>query len=430
MVINNQYKFLFIHVPKAAGTSITAALGRVTRYGDLEIGGSAFGEAIHQAYHERFGLEKHSTAAEVQNIIGMADWHGFFTFAFVRNPFLRACSAFEYARHPDRKWLENECKLRDAMRGFQTFAEFVHSGLWDETDGPGRIFMPQTAWTHMPSPEGSFQAVDFVGSAESIDVDLEYCAAMTGAAEIGTAHAPVPLLNRGPRHQLADMLTPDCIAPIIAKYAVDFEAFGYSTDPLCVLEPPLARQATPSAGRRVASGAAARPAFHPAAAPGNSWLAEAQDEAVRPLYEELDLSAPLHGTGWYEPERDGHLTWRWTGPTRSFTLGLPLKPDSNYELVLDFDSPEQLRPGEFTAQLNHAPLSIELAGEQQARLWSYTGHAVLPRVQLALSPDLARLKFDTARTQQVSLDDDRLLGVVVRRLAWRRLEWSSPGAPA
>ena len=45
-IINQSKKFIFVHVPKAAGTSVTSAFSKYTSYQDLEIGGAKFGESI------------------------------------------------------------------------------------------------------------------------------------------------------------------------------------------------------------------------------------------------------------------------------------------------------------------------------------------------------------------------------------------------
>ena len=59
-IINNSYKFIFGHIPKAAGTTITNQLSAYTNYCDLEIGGTCFGEKIQPAYKKRFNISKHS----------------------------------------------------------------------------------------------------------------------------------------------------------------------------------------------------------------------------------------------------------------------------------------------------------------------------------------------------------------------------------
>ena len=97
-IINNSQGFLFVHVPKAAGSSVVNALCEYTRYCDLEIGATAFGEAIQGPYVKRFGLAKHSTAQQLKTLVGDEAWSRYFTFSFVRNPYHRMFSAFRFLR--------------------------------------------------------------------------------------------------------------------------------------------------------------------------------------------------------------------------------------------------------------------------------------------------------------------------------------------
>jgi len=82
-IINHSFNFVFVHVPKAAGTSVTSILSKYTNYCDLEIGATEFGEYIQPAYKKRFGLAKHSPARDIRNLVGAVAWSKFFTFSFV-----------------------------------------------------------------------------------------------------------------------------------------------------------------------------------------------------------------------------------------------------------------------------------------------------------------------------------------------------------
>src|SRR5271165_5684282 len=139
MIINNTFQFIFVHVPKAAGTSLTNHLSKFSRYCDLEIGGTSLGEALQPEFKRRYGLSKHSSAREIRETIGEDIWHKYFTFGFVRNPYERAFSIFHFA-----KKMFSEQQHREAyaeMQHYNSFAEFIQSDFY-QTEGPDRIFNP------------------------------------------------------------------------------------------------------------------------------------------------------------------------------------------------------------------------------------------------------------------------------------------------
>lgn len=40
MIVNHTHKFIFVHVPKSAGTSVTQMFSEYSSYRDLEVGGT------------------------------------------------------------------------------------------------------------------------------------------------------------------------------------------------------------------------------------------------------------------------------------------------------------------------------------------------------------------------------------------------------
>ncbi len=166
-IINNSKKFVFVHVPKAAGTSVTNALSKYTTYQDLEIGATHFGEKIQPAYKKRFGLGKHTPASGIRSVIGKDKWDEMFTFSIVRNPYDRIISTFKFLN----KWEGTPEKYKEDLRKFKNINEYILSDIWEESDGPDYIFKPQTFWL-TDEEDRSKVIVDYVGKLETIDSDL------------------------------------------------------------------------------------------------------------------------------------------------------------------------------------------------------------------------------------------------------------------
>lgn len=93
MIISTSRNFAFVHVPKCAGTSMTRALRKTLSVNDIFVAGSLKeAPAARQLFRERLGLEKHSTASQMMDLLGGDVWRSLFSFAFVREPLDRLFS--------------------------------------------------------------------------------------------------------------------------------------------------------------------------------------------------------------------------------------------------------------------------------------------------------------------------------------------------
>jgi hypothetical protein len=218
MIVNHTHKFIFVHVPKAAGTSLTLLLSKLTAYRDQEIGGTAFGESIQDHYSKNFGLRKHSSAVEISNVVSPIEWNTYFKFAFVRHPIKRLISAYQFLS----KWegLPEEAKRRLApVNGVDTFLE---SRLWRKWDGPDNIFCPQVRWLAAEGGMGKVM-VDYVGKLETMEADL---AKISERICVELSFDQLPKMNRTEYDkpvEISDALASD----LRSHYARDFELFQY-----------------------------------------------------------------------------------------------------------------------------------------------------------------------------------------------------------
>ena len=227
-IINNSHNFIFVHVPKAAGSSITNALCAYTRYCDLEIGVTVFGEAIQGPYLSKFGLSKHSPARQLKVLVGDDAWARYFTFSFVRNPYSRAFSAFRFLR----SWAvpNNEAFTRE-VRQFSSFDEFVLSDMCGSVNGTDNIFMPQAHWLRS-GPDNIKPLVNFVGKVENIGHDLGHIFTTIGLDKTFDDPVSVPKSNVTVGEKGDASLSEAAIRKLQSLYKVDFDAFGYSLEPV------------------------------------------------------------------------------------------------------------------------------------------------------------------------------------------------------
>ena len=106
MIICHSKRFIFIHIQKTGGTSVELALEPMLSWSDLILGSSAFGEMIDAHYKSRFGLSKHSSLAEIENICGKQICRSYAVFATVRHPLDRLCSVYNYVGSKVHDWAE------------------------------------------------------------------------------------------------------------------------------------------------------------------------------------------------------------------------------------------------------------------------------------------------------------------------------------
>lgn len=224
MIVNHSHQFIFVHVPKAAGTSVSELFSKYSAYSDLEVGGTELGEALQHAYKRRFNLTKHSTAEEIRAVVGNATWDKYYSFAFVRDPYARAQSTFHFMK----RWHGNKDMQRLAfMDDLDDFKSYVMSDVFAKQKAH-RLLWPQKRWL---VDEAGKLMVDHVGRLETLDQDIhKILSTAPGLVKVGGA-GEAPQKNRSASTDAAlyELLStdPEAEKRIFEAYREDFEAFGY-----------------------------------------------------------------------------------------------------------------------------------------------------------------------------------------------------------
>jgi hypothetical protein len=191
VVVNDQYSFVFVHIPKVAGTSISRALQSISGTNT---------SAMH-------GKTKHETAKEFLDRVQGTQFFDYRFFAFVRNPWDRFASLHRYLltskvgkKHPVPK---NLCDFALMLAEREPWVESLHS------------IRAQSAFV-----EDSF---DFVGRYEALERDFATICHRLGIS------AMLPRVN-ATTTQPVDyrQLFDDRSAAVIAeRYQDDIRRFGY-----------------------------------------------------------------------------------------------------------------------------------------------------------------------------------------------------------
>jgi len=216
-VINNTHKFIFVHIPKNAGTTANSMLSSFTYWNDIELGGTVYGEALATLYIKRFGIGKHARANQVRNLVGEKTWENYFKFAFVRNPYARAFSVYRFLK----KWRNWDGS--QAMEGFKTFEEFLTSDLFKNNPGPDSIFMPQHSW--IEDMNGN-PLLDYTGKVEQIEKAFRFISSKVGI-KLDTGNVPIKN-DSGAPDEFRTAYSEAAINIVTQRYQRDFRAFDYS----------------------------------------------------------------------------------------------------------------------------------------------------------------------------------------------------------
>jgi hypothetical protein len=204
---------MFVHIEKAAGSSIQQALWphagkpaksslrrRLASLGGLNrVGG------LYRAV--QFG--EHATADEVRSCLPPEVYNGLFKFAFARNPWDRVVSRYAHLlRSTDRHRHGFISKL-------EKFEDFLK---WEIERGSAQ-------YPYVTDAQGKL-IVDFVGHYESLAEDFaKVCARLKIKAEL-------PHANVSEHRDYRSYYTPETRDVVAKEFQKDIEMFGYTFDGL------------------------------------------------------------------------------------------------------------------------------------------------------------------------------------------------------
>lgn len=182
---------LFIHIPKAAGTSIN-----MTLFGNMGLG--------------------HLRAKDYINIFGFLNYKSFFKFSIVRNPYDRFESAYNFLLNGGMN-SQDQSFANKYLVGYNDINDFIQNGFISSN-------MIKN-WTHFV-PQYKYVCVnkqltvDFIGKLENISKDFAYISNIIGIK--------CDLLNINYHNKNeSSMLTCESKKILSEFYTKDFELFEY-----------------------------------------------------------------------------------------------------------------------------------------------------------------------------------------------------------
>ena len=207
-MIGYHKKFVFVHIPKNGGTSVSRVLRHYALPPHKYLAHWALRRMGHFGQKDPFNIHMdHSTAQECRAILGPARYDDFFTFTVVRDPWRRLYSSYRYSR-----MVEGRTHYDEAMKySFEDFVEFL---------ADNQPLAPQLGFV---VDETGQIMVDFVAKLERLDEDFAHVCAQIGI------NRSLPHKNKSTRSR-PEAITPRAVERIGQLYADDIAAFGYAPD--------------------------------------------------------------------------------------------------------------------------------------------------------------------------------------------------------
>lgn len=190
-VVGLRKKFIFIHVPKVAGTAVRHVIGEPP-------------------------LGRQHLPWWVYQQASPSLFDRFYKFSFVRDPVDRVFSGYKYLKlggnqHGDRE-------VSKYLERYEKFGDFVEGEIIEGSMVYHPIFRPQS-W-YLCDWNGEVK-VDFLGRFESISVDFEQVARRIKLK----GHNGLPVLNK--TKNVAENISNDVKEMIAQAYKDDYKIFGY-----------------------------------------------------------------------------------------------------------------------------------------------------------------------------------------------------------
>ena len=192
-MINHDKKYIFIHKPKTGGTSIEQLLFKVDGI-DIKSKPMRFlPEPIRNKYtvgslggNQHWPIDKFEITSQ----------ENYFCFTFVRNPYSRIISEYEWQK-------------RELKKSFKNFKQFLKTGTY-------------VPWHQESQYEFINENIDFIGRFENFQRDIDII-----CDKIGISRQEPPHKNKTNHTHYTEYYDDETREIVTGRYAKDIEYFGY-----------------------------------------------------------------------------------------------------------------------------------------------------------------------------------------------------------
>ena len=208
MLISDSHQFVFVHVRKAAGTSLRHILEQVSLAKNNQLWYKMLSRNGFKVDYHKHSFRKHSALIEAEKSMPEGVFENYFKFAFVRNPWDRLVSEFEYIKTQNT---HSRYKKLSQM----TFEQYIE-------------FQGKRASAHqfnvLSNKKGEL-GLDYVGKFERLDESLVYI-----SEKINLDCSQIPHINKIKRQPFQSYYNDATAERVSELWVKDIEVFDYQFD--------------------------------------------------------------------------------------------------------------------------------------------------------------------------------------------------------
>lgn len=218
MIISTEYNFIFVHVPKTAGDSVTRALEPFARPLKRTIWKSIRRRLPLKDKVETVYLRKHDPASRAIARLGREVWDSFHSFAVVRNPFDHAVSHYEFMK----QFRIPSVARKVAAMSFSEYLDYrAKPPFWNDT-----FFARLPNQSYFLTDAKGEIAVGRLVRFEELSTDFPAACLEIGLGEIELPHVN-KTKSKTEKKPYRDYYDDNSVKKVLSLYADDFRLLGY-----------------------------------------------------------------------------------------------------------------------------------------------------------------------------------------------------------
>jgi len=213
MPISHSHRFIYIHVPKCAGSSFTKALQQAGTH--LELLGPA---SVSQREVFKQSHLQHIPANILRDQLSAEVWNSYFRFSIVRNPWDWLVSLYHFHYRSSLPL----SAASEANRYDVTKDPIARFRKWAVTVCKAAMNSPKRGATFYLTDDEGRVLVDYVGRYESLQTHFVEICKRLGISET------LPHFNASQRAHYRDYYDQSSLDLVASTYKQDIENFGYT----------------------------------------------------------------------------------------------------------------------------------------------------------------------------------------------------------
>lgn len=209
MLLSESKRFLFVHVQKTAGTSLTELLAPYALAPSASRCNKLASDLGLRRDWRRYYFRKHAPLTRAERVLPPELFGSLYKFAFVRNPWDRLVSWYTFILE------DREHHRHQKVRSLPDFGAFLRL----------QARRPRCSQWWMLQDSSRRLGVDFVGRFENLDRDIaQVC------SRLGIEQRPLPRRMSSRHAPYQSFYTPALVEFVARNWAPEIEAFGYRFD--------------------------------------------------------------------------------------------------------------------------------------------------------------------------------------------------------